>query len=336
MASSCAKIHWVALTVGVTTLSVAVLPGVAHGQVPAGEPGVHVVVDPCTQSRAREVADVVEMELDIAVEYSAQPSAAVTVGKTVASVRCEDAVVVFAVDDAVTGKTLVRRVDEQRIIANGRSRLLGLILAELVAASWLELESTLGNAVAPRGRDTTTATRTVARDRARARLVHRRPWNKTLLGTLRIGSSLRGTEGGLGFGLVLDGPNHWGLSARAAFEQRSESAGGASANVVATAITTSLGLHLHTRLAFVEARVGVRARVGSAQSPSFEQGGRWFAAGVVDASVATVAFSRVALELGIELDYDVIPIEAALSSGPETITFSRAHIVGQVAVGVRW
>jgi hypothetical protein len=54
-------------------------------------------------------------------------------------VTCEPNLVRMEVLDSVTGKRLVRHLDLRRYAASARPRLLGVSVAELVAASWVEL-----------------------------------------------------------------------------------------------------------------------------------------------------------------------------------------------------
>jgi hypothetical protein len=60
---------------------------------------------------------------------------------TQVSLSCEDGTIRMVVRDPLTGKTLERHIDLRSERSSARPRLLGLSAAELVAASWIELDS---------------------------------------------------------------------------------------------------------------------------------------------------------------------------------------------------
>lgn len=114
------------------TLSIlAMLTAVASAQT---EPPVSVAVD-CAEIDEAVMRRVIEAELGTLVEPSAgDPDVTHVV------VSCEEGVATLTVRDPVTGKSLERHVEIARAPARGRSRLVGLAVTELVAASWVELE----------------------------------------------------------------------------------------------------------------------------------------------------------------------------------------------------
>jgi hypothetical protein len=107
---------------------------------------VRIELAACTASDARGIARVVQAELgsSIAVSTDLPASALETPSSELTRVRvtCSDEVTELQVQDPVTGKRLSRRLRIPPELAAARSRMLGLSIAELVAASWIELRGT--------------------------------------------------------------------------------------------------------------------------------------------------------------------------------------------------
>jgi hypothetical protein len=119
----------------------------------AGHPtivGVDIELRDCVSMAGEELRRIVAAELgpEVHVGLHATESAS---GNSPAEVRqirsdaadvvvtCERNLVRMEVLDSVTGKRLVRHLDLRRYAASARPRLLGVSVAELVAASWVEL-----------------------------------------------------------------------------------------------------------------------------------------------------------------------------------------------------
>jgi hypothetical protein len=96
-------------------------------------PPVELEFDPCIA----EDRDVVRKV--VAVELGARALPA-TGAIARARIDCDGGATRISVDDPVTGKTLVRRIQLGRRSPAIRARVLGLAVAELVVASWVELE----------------------------------------------------------------------------------------------------------------------------------------------------------------------------------------------------
>ncbi len=107
---------------------------------------VELELAPCVASDAAGLERVVQAELGSAIAVSAEPEieAPQTPRADVARVRvtCEDALIELEVQDPVTGKKLSRHLQIPPDLAAARARVLGLSIAELVAASWIELSGT--------------------------------------------------------------------------------------------------------------------------------------------------------------------------------------------------
>ncbi|MCB9623927.1 MAG: hypothetical protein R3B99_22420 [Polyangiales bacterium] len=88
---------------------------------------------PCLEIDAPAVRRIVGIEL--AVELAETEAA----GSTRVRASCGRDATLLEVDDGVTGKTTIRRIDLEGTARVARSRLLALAIAELVSASWAEL-----------------------------------------------------------------------------------------------------------------------------------------------------------------------------------------------------
>ena len=98
-------------------------------------PPIQLELHPCVPVDAAAVRQV------LAIELGAQVTAAAAAPDGVTRVRvdCADAQVWLQVDDPLTGKSLLRRIDFYAVDPRARSRLIGLAVTELVSASWTEL-----------------------------------------------------------------------------------------------------------------------------------------------------------------------------------------------------
>ena len=154
------------LAVGVAAL-LALAPRHANAQAGAiAHPSVSLEVDPCVQADVAEVRRIVGIELGALLE-DREPAggAATTKGAsdtTRVTVACAGPLVELRVDDPLTGKGLTRPIDLSTSSATARSRLLAIAIAELVAASWTELESNPHPRVVPAGPPASTAAREAA------------------------------------------------------------------------------------------------------------------------------------------------------------------------------
>jgi hypothetical protein len=115
------------------------LPSAPAGAAPAtsSAPPVEILIDPCVPLDPGPVLAIVGLELAGTTLGASGASAAATR----VHLTCPEAETVeIEVQDPLTGKSLVRPVSLVGIQPNTRARLLGLAAAELVTASWMELE----------------------------------------------------------------------------------------------------------------------------------------------------------------------------------------------------
>ncbi|HEY8090105.1 MAG TPA: hypothetical protein VIF09_19725, partial [Polyangiaceae bacterium] len=92
-------------------------------------------------------------------------------GTTRAELSCEGELARIRVLDPLTGKTLARNIALGSVAATARSRLLALAVAELVAASWIELETNPTPAAVPVAPVVRTEDRAAAREVVREKVV---------------------------------------------------------------------------------------------------------------------------------------------------------------------
>lgn len=109
-------------------------------------PSVRIELAACADNDARGIERIVQAELgsSIIVTSKAPSSALETPSNELAHVRvtCSAELIELQVEDPVTGKKLSRHLRISADLAAARSRMLGLSIAELVAASWIELRGT--------------------------------------------------------------------------------------------------------------------------------------------------------------------------------------------------
>lgn len=110
----------------------------AAAQASAGpeRPRVSIEVVGCDPALAREAQRIAAIELR-AILVPPAPDGTVTQ----VSAECRDTLAALIVIDPTTGKSLARTVTLTEAAPNGRPRLLALAVAELVVASWSELQS---------------------------------------------------------------------------------------------------------------------------------------------------------------------------------------------------
>jgi hypothetical protein len=106
-------------------------------------------IDACPEINGPDVSRIVEIELGEAL-VSAEASSP-DAQLTIATVRCDGGIAAIDVADPLTGKSLGRQIDLPALAPKARTRLLGIAVAELVAASWDELEANPRPVVAPAG-----------------------------------------------------------------------------------------------------------------------------------------------------------------------------------------
>ena len=137
----------------------------ASGEVRENRPRVSIIVVGCSDALAREAQRIAAIELRAAL-VDGTPDAATT--QVTATCGTESAK--LQVIDPTTGKSLERAVAVSQAAPTARARLLALAIAELVAASWSELESN----PEPRAKAAAPLAPAAAREAARGAIAPRR------------------------------------------------------------------------------------------------------------------------------------------------------------------
>jgi hypothetical protein len=102
----------------------------------ASHPKVGLTIDPCVGEDAAAIRRAVSVELGALLVDDPGARDVTRVGLT-----CDAGMVLIAVADPVTGKTIGRRIALASEAPAARSRLVALAVAEAVVASWVELEA---------------------------------------------------------------------------------------------------------------------------------------------------------------------------------------------------
>jgi hypothetical protein len=143
----------------------------------AGEhPTVQLEIDPCVAAPADEIRRIVAVELGALLEVGGDA----TVDRTRVRVGCEQSAITLRVDDPITGKSLARTIDLADAIPAARGRLVALAIAELVSASWTELEVNPEPRVRPSGPRPSAEARDAALAAVLARTDHATPLRSRL------------------------------------------------------------------------------------------------------------------------------------------------------------
>lgn len=237
---------------------------------------VRLVLDECLGVDRAKVERLFGIELDVRIQAPG-PAAP---GAAQVRAACVNGRVELRVDDPLTGKSLERPLDLAGAPERARARLLALALAELLFASWTELEVNLGPppaALAPAPAPAALASLAAVGQRGARRLVRERLGGAPgpggaevrLLGAGSLTAYFSGTGVLLGGGVRLGGdhPRHLGW-----FGDLAAHHGGASSALGALhadTLTTSFGGAVQHRVPLRGAVLGLRAggglRVGAAR-----------------------------------------------------------------------
>jgi hypothetical protein len=166
---------------------------------------VELALDPCTGVSPEVVSRILTVELGVTVTTVSPGDSSDSRQRsevTSISLSCDEGTIRMTVRDPVSGKTLDRHVDLRGERTSARPRLLGLSAAELVAASWVELEAAppppapIVEATAP------PPARAVAADAATSMLKRQKPvpWDLEALAVARRFSEVDLTSWGGGIG----------------------------------------------------------------------------------------------------------------------------------------
>jgi hypothetical protein len=214
----------------------------------------------CAEADADELRRIARVELRaLLVDGTAGPDL------THVRVVCKDGLAALTVDDPLTGKSLRRVVVLAGAAPAVRPRLLGLAVAELVAASWIELALNPAPALPPAEPPPSPAAKAAGGSVARMRLGGGAgtwsPWSLRALGAFGLTGFTSGPVllGG-GVRLSKDLPAHLALSVDLMFVHRSEAV--SLGRVATDIITTAPALVARLRVGPVDLCGGVGFRVG--------------------------------------------------------------------------
>ena len=217
----------------------------------------------CPEARPEEIRRVVRVELRaLLVEEPPGPDL------TRVRIVCKGDLAALTVDDPLTAKSLRRVVILTGAAPAVKPRLLGLAVAELVAASWIELALNPTPALPPAEPPPSAASREAGRAVARARLgsgaASWSPWSLSAAGAFNLTGFTSGPVllGG-GIRLGKDLPAHLALSLDLMFVHGSEAV--SLGRVATDLITVAPALLARVRLGPVDLRGGVGLRVGGAR-----------------------------------------------------------------------
>jgi hypothetical protein len=103
---------------------------------------IELEVEPCTGVAADVVSRILTVELGVTVTTAGEASdIAQKPDTTQVTLSCDEGTIRIFVRDPLSGKTLERHIDLRAERTSARPRLLSLSAAELVAASWIELDA---------------------------------------------------------------------------------------------------------------------------------------------------------------------------------------------------
>lgn len=288
-----------------------VLSGSPGGTQEAGRPRVALRLDPCVGAASEQVAALAALELRVAFVDPSSPPAS---GATAVHVDCDGVLAQLRVDDPVTGKSLLRTLDPAQWPQSARARLIGTAIAELVAASWVELVVNPEPAVPAVGPPALEEERQAALQALQLRIA---PWE------------LRLVAGPTGIVLFRGPPILWGIALRfvagnatfplAMIADGAVQHGGAKTELGAVSAdvaggSVALGLRLRFGPGELVAGVGFRlAAVRLTGDPAGEQVREGRVAGPWGGPIGTIsigarATGRLYVELGAEGGYSLFSV----------------------------
>ncbi len=319
--------------VGAVALVLAIAPAAARAD---GAGAVSLAVDPCVAVDGELVTRLFQVELGSALAPRSDDPATTRV-----EIGCAGELVELRVHDAVTGKSLTRRIAAGP--ATGRERLMALAEMELLVASWVELEAT--PAAVRRSADSTAGS--AARDSARAMVRRRLPvmaasrWTTTA--TMVATSSWSGlSHWGGGARLVRDHVDGygWGVDIAATTARAELSLG----NVSVGAVGGAAELHLHRGRGRVRGRGGVGLRLALVSMSGDSDGrddvlGRHLA-GVVGGPLARAEIevevgADIVLATALEAGYHLLAMRGLVDGSPEA-DVDGLWLAGSIYGGWRW
>jgi hypothetical protein len=281
---------------------------------------VAVEIGACLDVEPSEVRRIVAIELRALMT----PANGAMEPITRVAVDCYNPLVEIRVEDPITGKSLVRRIDLSTFDRSIRARLLALAIAELVSSSWTELVSNPEPTVAPAGATASEGERKAAKQVVVAREEER--LHPITFGAMAEGRSFLRGAGPLVGGRVELLP--W-LPVGLFVVDATIDHGTAKAALGDVSVTSAMGgvgwrAHYANTTWLLEA--GGEARLGaiwlsgtpSAPSETAAGGGAALAGGPVFVVRAGLfAAERTMITLGAELGYSVLGARGRVGTGDE-------------------
>ena len=304
---------------------------------PAGaeeRPAVTLSIDPCVAVDGVDVRKIVEIELHTTI---------VDAGLTKVTARCRELLIELTVEDSITGKSLVRTIDLASAAPKARARLLALAIAELVSASWTELETNPTPAVPPAGPAPPPAAKAAARDVVHARVpiftaAPSRPLRVVALLDRR--AFLAKTAWVTGFGVrVAQDTGRLGWTAEMVASQGTANA--TLGDVAMDVVGVALGLTLGAQWSQVSARGAAGVRFGAARLSGVPRGddvegrsvrGPW-GGPFLGGSLSFIPLKPLIIEASIEAGYVVVPVHARVD-GQRQVSVGGMWLGGAIALGV--
>jgi hypothetical protein len=243
----------------------------ASGEPRENKPRVSIVVVGCSDTLAREAQRIAAVELRAALVEGATDGATTQVSATCGAESAK-----LRVIDPTTGKSLERSVALSQAAVSARARLLALAIAELVAASWSELESN----PEPRAPPVAPLAPAAAREAARGAIAPRRIELVAVADAHLLASRDLLFGGGARSEVWLSSAFFWRLDALAHYAQLWRSSG--SVAVTMPSLSSAVGACLCS--ASLRPSVSLGARVGYAwmngvprdgATTGTRQGGAW-------------------------------------------------------------
>jgi hypothetical protein len=320
----------------VAAASVAAGAAYAQGASSQAHPPVRLDIGTCVGAPEHEVRRIVGVELGALLAGASSPATETTLVR----VGCEGKLTTLRVEDPVSGKSLERMVDLSEVDRSARARLLGLAAAELVSASWVELEANPRPDVAPVGARASPETTRAARASVQARLPLRLPLRMTAIGSRRWFLARGGALWGGGLRASEDSFPAIGWSADVLVEHGTIAA--SLGTVAIDTVTVGGALLLHHEWSIVSMRSGLGLRGGVATMHG-EPYARHLAEGksvaapwvwpmlVVGVSVAPAR--PLVVELGAEGGYVVLPMGGRVG-GTREVLLDGAWVSAQLGVGM--
>jgi len=285
------------------------------------------------------VRRIVAIELGAAVNPPDAPA-------TITQVRllCESGLYLLRMEDPVTGKSLARRIEPAALAPSARERLLALAIAELVSASWTELEWNPEPAVEPAGPRATPEVRQAALEVVRIRAPLPAPKSSLRVAAVLDGRSFpSGPDLLLGGGVRLaqDRGSHLTLCIDVLVDRGTAQV--PIGEVAVDTVTASARVQLEQRFALVALHAGAGLRAGWAQlegrtqSPQVMSGSvAGPSGGVLGAAGARLGIARrLSLEVVGEGGWVLFPITGRVGGvGSHDVALDGAWVGAQLAVGV--